>query len=47
MELVGDNADFGTQTVLKAIGKSGAGVDHHAGRIDLAQKALGMHVVDA
>jgi hypothetical protein len=45
VELVGGDANFGTQTKLEAVGKSGAGVDHHAGGIDLTQKSLRMHVI--
>ena len=42
---MGTDTHFGPETVTETIGKSRAGVDHHAGRIDLAQKALGVHVV--
>ena len=45
MELVGADADLGAQPELEAVGEARAGIDHHAGRIDLAQEALGMHVV--
>ena len=31
--------------LFRSVGKTGAGVDHHTGRIDLAQEALGVHVV--
>ena len=47
VQAVRDNSDpiEGLKTELEAVGEAGAGVDHHAGRIDLAQKALRMHVV--
>jgi hypothetical protein len=45
VELVGADADLGAQAVLEAVGKAGAGVDHHAGRIHLAQEAHGVRVV--
>ena len=44
-ELVGRDIDFIAQPVLEAIGEAGAGVHHDAGRVNPAQKGLGMHVV--
>ncbi len=45
MEFVGADADLGAQAVLEAVGETGAGIHHHAGRVHFAQEALGMHVV--
>ena len=45
MELVSADADLGAQAELETIGKARAGIDHHAGRIDLAEKTLGVQVV--
>ena len=45
VKLIGGDADFGPQAVFKAIGKTRAGVDHHAGRVHLTQKPLRMAMV--
>ena len=45
MEFIGGNTDFCAQTIFKAIGKARAGVHHHAGGIDFAQKLLRVRVV--
>ena len=44
VEFVGADADFSAQAVFKAVGKARAGIDHAAGRIHFAQKALGVRV---
>src|SRR3954471_17698909 len=44
VELVGADADLGAQPVFETVGKARAGVDHHAGRVHLAQEALRMPV---
>ncbi len=38
VDFVSGNTDFGTQPVLETVSKTGTGVHHHAGRIDLAQE---------
>src|SRR3954467_2810342 len=45
MELVRADADFGTHPELEAVREAGARIDHHAGRVSLAQETLGVHVV--
>jgi hypothetical protein len=45
MKLICTNTYLCTQTIFKTIGKPGARIDHHAGRVHLAQKPLGMQVV--
>ena len=40
MDFIGGNTDFRTEAVFKAVGKTGGGIDHHAGRIHAAQKLL-------
>ena len=47
MKLVGTDADFSPQAKLKTISEAGARIDHDAGRIDLTQDALAMHMVNA
>src|SRR5439155_26929529 len=37
----GGDADLGTQPELAAIGEAGRGVDHHRGRVDLVDEAVG------
>ena len=44
VEFVGADAYFSAQAIFKAVGKAGAGIDHAACRIYLAQKALGVRV---
>ena len=44
VEFVGADADFSAQAVFKAVGKARAGIDHAAGRVHFAQKALGVRV---
>ena len=45
MEFVSADADFGTQPVLKSVGKTCAGIDHHTAAVDLPQKTLGMKMI--
>src|SRR5688500_18841530 len=40
LQLVGRDADFGTQPVLEAVGEAGRRIHHHRARVDLAQEAL-------
>ena len=42
MQFVGGDADLGTQSIFKSVGKLGARIHHHAGGIHFAQKALGI-----
>src|SRR5437667_1106784 len=37
----GGDADLGTQPELAAVGEAGRGVDHHRGRVDLVDEAVG------
>ena len=41
MELVGADTDFGTETILRAIGETGAGVPENTGRIYFTEKFFG------
>ena len=45
MEFICADTDLSTQAVLKAVCKTRAGVDHDAGRVNLAQKSLSMKMV--
>ena len=40
MQLVIGDANLCTKTILKAICKAGAGIDHHAGTIHFTQKTV-------
>src|SRR5574343_1157022 len=45
VDLVGRDADFGTQAVFETIGEARRGIDHHRARIDFAQETHGLRVV--
>src|SRR5690606_4677315 len=45
MQLVGGDADLGTETVFEAVGAARRGVDHDRARIHLAQETARMRVV--
>src|SRR5690554_1915926 len=45
VDLVSGDADLGPQTILKAIGKAGRGVDHHRTGVHLGQEPAGTGVV--
>ena len=45
MQFVGADADFRAQTVFKAVGKAGGGIDHDRAGIDFTQEAPGRGVV--
>ncbi len=45
MQLIVGDPNLGTQAILKAICKSGAGIDHHTRTIDFSQETIGMLLI--